>query len=148
MNDLTAQQQLLQLSLRNIMGIDARKPEFQNNLNELALGVWSTFLSDEIVPRLTDEQRDQLFALLETQNTTEQQFTDFLTSAIPEYSQLFEHYSLENKATTVKGRIQQLQLLTEGETEKQELLKKCEKLAGQGQWLELEEVIAVNFSNL
>lgn len=147
MNDVTAQQQLLQLSLRNIMGSDAQKPEFQDNLNQFAVGIWATFLSDEIVPRLTEEQKDQLFALLEAQGTTEQQFTDLLTAAIPEYSQLFEQKMLENKAITVKGRIQQLQLLTEGETDKQELLKQCEEFANEGEWLELERVISENFSN-
>ena len=147
MNLTLPQQQLANLSVQSIMGVSAEDSEFPKKASELASQIWSEFIDEEITDLLTDEQLVELGELLENEDTTEQQFITFLNDAVPNFEEMYEEKILENKAVLVEGRINQLRVFSEGETDKQLLLDNCEELIDKGEWLQVESILATEFAS-
>lgn len=146
MNLTLPQQQLANLSVQSIMGVSAEDSTFPEKASELASQIWSEFIDEEITDLLTDEQLVELGELLENEDTTEQQFVTFLNDAVPNFEEMYEEKILENKAVLVEGRINQLRVFSEGETDKQLLLDNCEELIDKGEWLQVESILATEFA--
>lgn len=146
MNLTPAQHQLAQLSLQEIMGTEGQADDFGERVNELASTIWSEFIDEEVAHLLSDEQLDELGELLEDEDTTEEQFSEFLNKAIPSFDEMYQEKILDNKAVAVEGRIKQLRALAAGESDKQLLLDECEDLIEQGEWLEVQSILATEFA--
>ena len=145
MNLTPAQQQLSDLSLKYIMGDSGLDPEFSNNLGILTSKIWSEFIDEEISDLLSEDQLIRLGELLEDDETTEQNFLDFFNECVPNFEEMYLEKVLDNKAVLVEGRIKQLRLFTDGETDKQLLLDECEELIKKGEWLIVQDTLATEF---
>lgn len=146
MNLTPAQQQLAHLSLKTVMGASGREEEFSDRVSELASRIWSEFIDEEVTPLLSDEQLVKLGELLEDEETTEEQFSEFLNEAIPEFDEMYQEKVLDNKAVIVEGRIKQLRVLVAGEPDLELLLDECEDLIEKGEWLKVQDVLAKDFT--
>lgn len=148
MNLTPAQQQLAHLSLQTVMGESGRDEGFSDRVNELASRIWSEFIDEEITPILSDEQLSDLGALLTDEDTTEEEFSEFLNDVVPKFDEMYQEKVLDNKAVVVEGRIKQLRILVEGEPDLELLLDECEDLIEKGEWLKVQDILAKDFSDL
>ena len=146
MNLTPAQKQLANVSLQSIMGANGNEPEFPDKVNELASQIWSEFIDEEITHLLTDEQLIKLGELLESEETTEEQFSEFLNNSVDGFDEMYQEKVLDNKAVIIEGRIKQLRIFLEGETDKQLLLDDCDELIEKGEWLQVQDILVTEFS--
>lgn len=147
MNLTPAQKQLANLSLKSVMGASGQEDDFSDRINDLASRIWSEFIDEEITHLLTDEQLVQLGVLLQDEETTEEEFSDFLNDAVAGFDEMYQEKVLDNKAVIVEGRIKQLRVLTAGETELELLLDDCEDLIEKGEWLEVQDILVKYFAD-
>jgi len=147
MNLTSDQHQLAQLSLKEIMGEDGRNEGFTDRLSEMAGTIWSEFINEEVAHLLTDEQLDKLDELLQDEETTEEQFSEFLNDSVPGFDEMYQEKILDNKAVAVEERIKRLRSLSAGETELQFLLDDCEDLIEKGEWLAVQDILVTEFAD-
>ncbi len=147
MNLTPAQKQLANLSLKEIMGESGKESDFSDRINDLASRIWSEFIDEEISHLLTDEQLVQLGVLLEDEETTEEEFSNFLNDSVSGFDEMYQEKVLDNKAVLVEGRVKQLRALTAGETDLELLLDDCDELIEKGEWLEVQDILAKDFSD-
>lgn len=146
MNLTPAQQQLSQLSLRQIMGDSTNEDDFNERLSDLASKIWAEFLDEEINHLLSDSQIEELGVLLTNEETTEEQFSDFLNDAVPNFEEMYQEKILDNKAIIVEGRIQHLRNQLSGESEKEILLDDCDDLINKDEWLQVQGILSTEFA--
>lgn len=146
MNLTPAQQQLAHVSLQSVMGISGKDEGFSDRINDLATDMWAEFIDEEIADLLNDEQLVELGELLEDEDTTEQEFADFLNDSIPGFDEMYQEKVLDNKAVLIEGRIKQLRILAEGESDLQHFLDECESLIEKGEWLKVQDILATEFA--
>ena len=146
MNLTPAQHQLAQVSLKDIMGSEGNSEKFTERVSDLASRIWSEFIDEEIAHLLTEEQLDMLGKLLEDEDTTEEDLSEFLNKCVPSFDEMYQEKILDNKAATVEGRVKQLRSLAAGESDKQQLLDDCKSLIEKGEWLEVQAVLATDFA--
>lgn len=147
MNLTPAQKQLANLSLQSVMGESGQEDDFSERINDLASRIWSEFIDEEITHLLTNEQLVQLGVLLEDEDTTEEEFSNFLNDSIPGFDEMYQEKVLDNKAVLVEGRIKQLRALTVGETDLELLLDDCDDLIEKGEWLQVQDILVKDFSD-
>ncbi|GIK84349.1 MAG: hypothetical protein BroJett025_09710 [Patescibacteria group bacterium] len=146
MNLTPAQQQLAHLSLETVMGASGRDPEFPEQVNNLAAQIWSEFIDEEISDLLTEEQLLRLGELLEDEDATEEDFSEFLNESVSGFDEMYQEKILDSKAITIEGRIKQLRTLADGEVDKLHLLDECEELIEDGEWLQVQDILATEFA--
>lgn len=146
MNLTPAQHQLAQVSLKDIMGNEGKSEEFTERVSDLASRIWSEFIDEEIAHLLSEEQLDTLGELLEDEETTEEDFSEFLNKCVPSFDEMYQEKILDNKAVAIEGRVKQLRSLAAGESDKQQLLDDCEDLIEKGEWLKVQDILATEFA--
>ncbi len=146
MNLTPAQQQLAHLSLQSVMGASGNEPEFPERVTDLASEIWSEFIDEEITDLLNEKQLVRLGELLEDEEVTEEEFSNFLNESVPGFDEMYQEKVLDNKAVVVEGRVKQLRILTQGETDLQLSLDICEDLIEKGEWLKVQDILATDFS--
>ncbi len=146
MNLTPAQQQLAHLSLQSVMGASGKEPEFPERVTDLASEIWSEFIDEEITDLLSEKQLVRLGELLEDEDVTEEEFSNFLNESVPGFDEMYQEKVLDNKAVVVEGRVKQLRILTQGETDLQLSLDTCEDLIEKGEWLKVQDILATEFA--
>lgn len=142
-----ALQQLEQLNMKLIMGKSGQDPDFEERLIDLNQSVWTNFLNEEVAYMLSDADQERLGKLFDDENTTQEQFLSFFREAIDDFDLKYKTYLLENKAESVKGRIQYLEVMVSEDAEKTELLNQANQAAEAGEWLRVEQILSQNFAD-
>lgn len=142
LND-SAQQQLLALDLRKILGPEeGDDKEFDDGLQDLVNVAWANFLDEEVASLLTDEQMQQLADVFKKEDVKPEDVIAVLRAALPDFDRQFQQKVLEVKEGVVRGRVDGLMEEAVNDEQKKAALQEIVSLMDQGQWTQAEEKLA------
>lgn len=143
-----AQLQLSQVNIQTVMGPHGRKPEFPARLDELTQQVWQNYLYQRVIDDLSDEDQATFVQMTQDDAVNQEQVAIFLREKMPDLDERFLEFALENKVETIKGRVEEIAMVTEGEAGAQAKVEELKRLIDLEEWLQVEAMLKAEFADI